>query len=50
MYVENFQITPGNLDDRVPVSMLNREIFGKIFGDKRYISKELWKQGIADSN
>ena len=24
--------------------MLTREIFGKLFGDKGYISKELWKE------
>jgi hypothetical protein len=40
----NFQITPGNVDDRVPVPSLTQKIFGKIFGDKGYISKELWKE------
>ena len=36
------QITPGNVDERVPVPMLTRKIFGKIFADKGYISKKLW--------
>lgn len=40
----NFQITAGNIDDRVPVPMLTRKIFGKLFGDKGYISKDLWKE------
>ena len=40
----NFQITPGNIDERVPVPMLTRKILGKLFGDKGYISKELWSE------
>lgn len=36
-----FQITPGNVDDRVPVFELLKNAFGKVFGDKGYISKEL---------
>lgn len=40
----NFQITPGNIDDRTPVPMLTRKIFGKMFGDKGYISKKLWSE------
>jgi hypothetical protein len=42
--------TPGNVDDRVPVPLLTRRIAGKLFGDKGYISAELfqllWEQGI----
>ncbi|MEA5551947.1 IS982 family transposase [Anabaena cylindrica UHCC 0172] len=37
-----FQITPGNIDDRKPVPTLTKKIFGKIFGDKGYISQKLW--------
>jgi hypothetical protein len=37
----NFSLTQGNTDDRKPVSHLTRNIFGKLFGDKGYISKEL---------
>lgn len=33
--------TPGNVDDRKPVPRLARKLFGKLFGDKGYISKEL---------
>jgi hypothetical protein len=40
----NFQITPGNIDARTPVPMLTRKIFGKMFGDKGYISKKLWSE------
>jgi hypothetical protein len=39
-----FQISPGNLDDRVPVPSLTQKIFGKIFGDKGYISQKLWEK------
>jgi uncharacterized membrane protein (UPF0136 family) len=42
--------TPGNVDDRVPVPSLTRRIAGKLFGDKGYISAELfqllWERGI----
>lgn len=36
-----FQMTPGNVDDRVPVFGMLQKVFGKVFGDKGYISKEL---------
>lgn len=32
-----FCLTPGNVDDRWPVSRLVRRLFGKLFGDKGYI-------------
>jgi hypothetical protein len=35
------RLTPGNVDDRKPVPKLVRKLFGKIFGDKGYISKPL---------
>lgn len=38
-----FCITPGNVDDRKPVPGLAKKLFGKLFGDKGYISKELAK-------
>jgi len=42
-------ITPGNVDDRQPVLRFARRLFGKLFGDRGYISKELfaqlWEQG-----
>jgi transposase len=34
-------ITPGNVDDRKPVPRLVRRLFGKLFGDKGYISQPL---------
>ena len=35
------RVTPGNVDDRAPVPEMCRNIVGKLFGDKGYISKEL---------
>ena len=44
------QLTPGNVDDRAPVSKLTKGILGKLFGDKGYISSklfaELWNRGL----
>ena len=44
------QLTPGNVDDRQPVPHLTRRLFGKLFGDKGYISAELfaelWDRGL----
>ncbi len=37
----NVTLTPANVDDRKPVPSLVRKLFGKIFGDKGYISKPL---------
>jgi len=36
-------LTPGNVDDRKPVPKLVRKLFGKVFGDKGYISQPLYK-------
>lgn len=36
-----FCITPGNVDDRKPVPKLVKTLFGKLFGDKGYISQPL---------
>lgn len=38
------QLTPGNLDDRQPVPYLAQRLFGKLFGDKGYISQKLVEQ------
>ena len=47
----NLVITNANVDDRQPVPELLKGFFGKVFGDKGYISKELneelSKQGIT---
>lgn len=36
--------TPGNVNDRTPVPGLTRRLFGKLVGDKGYISQELFEQ------
>lgn len=36
-----FCITPGNVDDRKPVPRLSTKLFGKLFGDKGYLSQQL---------
>lgn len=38
-----FQLTPGNISDVSMVETLSNGIFGKLFGDKGYISSELGK-------
>jgi hypothetical protein len=37
------QITPGNVDDRKPLPHLARRLFGKLFGDKGYLSQRLFE-------
>jgi len=39
----NVFLTPANVDDRKPVPALVRKLFGKIFGDKGYISHSLYE-------
>ncbi len=36
-------VTPGNVDDRRPVEALSADLFGKLFGDKGYISQVLFE-------
>lgn len=36
-----FRLTPGNVDDRKPVPQIVKRLWGKLFGDKGYISKPL---------
>lgn len=38
-----FQLTPGNVSDVSVVELLSKDIIGKLFGDKGYISSELTK-------
>ena len=38
------RITAGNVDDRQPVPELVRHLFGKLFGDRGYISQSLFEQ------
>ena len=37
------QITPVNVDDRSPIPEMAKDLFGKLFGDKGYISKKLFE-------
>jgi len=39
----SLRLTPGNTDDRRPVPELVKELFGKLFGDKGYISQPLFE-------
>lgn len=39
----SLRLTPGNTDDRRPVPELVKELFGKLFGDKGYISQTLFE-------
>jgi hypothetical protein len=39
----NVRLTPGNTDDRRPVPELVKGLFGKLFGDKGYVSRPLFE-------
>jgi hypothetical protein len=39
-----FTLTPGNVDDRAPVPAFAARLFGKLFGDKGYLSQPLLTQ------
>jgi hypothetical protein len=39
----SLRFTPGNVDDRRPVPELVKDLFGKLFGDKGYISQPLFE-------
>jgi hypothetical protein len=39
----SFTLTPGNVDDRTPVPAFAARLFGKLFGDKGYLSQPLLK-------
>jgi len=44
-HVVDFMLTPGNVDDRKPLKIERfiRRLWGKLFGDKGYIGKDLFK-------
>lgn len=44
----SFMVTPGNIDDRKPVPKLVKELWGKLFGDKGYLSQALAKELFED--
>lgn len=37
-------LTPGNVDDRVPVPQLTKTLVGKLFDDRGYLSQKLFRQ------
>ena len=37
-------LTAGNVDDHQPIPMLTEDLWGKLFGDKGYISKRLFEK------
>lgn len=44
-----FQLTAGNVDDRKPLLDMTKTLFGKLFGDKGYISQKLFEQLFANN-
>ena len=44
------QLTPGNVDDRKPVPVLSRRLFGKLIADRGYISQPLFEQLLETFN
>jgi len=44
-----FHLTAGNVDDRKPVPKMARGLFGKLFGDRGYISKTL-QEVLSEQN
>lgn len=46
----DFMLTQGNVDDRDPLKNYNfhKRVFGKIYGDKGYIGKDLFEQLFVD--
>jgi hypothetical protein len=45
----SFQLTPGNVDDRKPVPFLFEGLFGKVFADKGYLSKDLFVKLLQEN-
>ena len=44
----SFCLTPGNVDDRKSVPQLAAKLWGKLFGDRGYISQVLFEELFAD--
>ena len=42
--VLSVKITPGNIDDRVPVPAMTEALWGKLYGDKGYLSQRLFEE------
>jgi len=49
-HVVDFMLTPGNTDDRKPLRIAGfiEKLFGKLYGDKGYISKDLFDGLFAE--
>ena len=41
------QLTPGNMDDRKPVPQMTKNLWGKLVGDRGYLSQALFEQLFA---
>ncbi len=39
-----FQLTPANVDDRKPVPDMTKDLIGKLFGNRGYISQKLFEE------
>ena len=39
-----FSLTPANVDDRKPVPDMTKDLIGKLFGDRGYISQKLFEE------
>ncbi len=39
-----FKLTPGNVSDSKMVELLSKDLFGKLFGDKGYLSQKLFRK------
>ena len=47
----SIRVTPGNIDDREPLRQgLTNDIFGKLFGDRGYVSQDLKDKLFNDFN
>ena len=47
----SIRVTPGNIDDREPLRQgLANDIFGKLFGDRGYVSQDLKDKLFNDFN
>ena len=40
----SWMLTAGNISDKSAVMVLAKDLFGKLFGDRGYISQELWER------
>lgn len=45
--IQGLSLTKGNVDDRKPVPKMARQLWGKLFGDKGYLSKKLFQTLFA---